>query len=94
MRTHLPYPSALRLSRRQLLARPKRTLAGVIGIAVALLLVLTLRGILAGMEERLTAYIEATGADVIVAQEGITTMHMTQSAWSSMSFVSLPLATS
>lgn len=68
------------LARRQLLARRGRTIAGVIGIAVALLLVLALKAIFAGMEERLTAYIDATGADVLVAQEGVTTMHMTQSA--------------
>jgi len=52
----------------------------VIGIAVALLLVLALKAIFAGMEGRLTAFVDGTGADVIVAQEGVTTMHMTQSA--------------
>lgn len=68
------------LARRQLLARRGRTIAGVIGIGVALLLVIALKAIFAGMEERLTAFIDATGADVLVAQEGVTTMHMTQSA--------------
>ena len=72
-------------ARRQLLAKPGRTLAGVVGIAVALLLILALKAIFAGMETRLTAYIDATGADVIVAQEGVRTMHMTESA--------LPLST-
>ena len=67
------------LARRQLLARPGRALAGVAGIAAALLLVLALRAIFAGMEERLTAYIDRSGADVIVAQEGVDTMHMTES---------------
>lgn len=78
--TALPFTSAVPLARRQLLARRGRTLAGVIGIAVALLLVLALKAIFAGMEGRLTAFIDGTGADVIVAQEGVTTMHMTQSA--------------
>ena len=74
------FSSSVPLARRQLLARRGRTLAGVIGIAVALLLVLALKAIFAGMEGRLTAFIDGTGADVIVAQEGVTTMHMTQSA--------------
>ena len=67
------------LARRQLLARKGRTLAGLAGIAVALLLVLALKAILAGMEGRLTGYIDRSGADVVVAQEGVRTMHMTQS---------------
>ena len=68
------------LARRQLLLRKGRTLAGVLGIAAALLLVLSLKAIFAGMEERLTVYIDRSGADVIVAQRGVDTMHMTQSA--------------
>jgi putative ABC transport system permease protein len=68
------------LARRQLLARRGRAVAGVIGIAVALLLILALKAIFAGMEERLTAYIDRSGADVIVAQQGVETMHMTESA--------------
>ena len=68
------------LARRQLLARRGRSVAGVAGIAVALLLVLALKAIFAGMEQRLTAYIDHSGADVIVAQQGVATMHMTQSA--------------
>jgi putative ABC transport system permease protein len=70
------------VARRQLLARPGRALAGLTGIAAALLLVLALEAIFAGMEERLTAYIDGSGADVIVAQSGVDTMHMTQSALS------------
>lgn len=67
------------VARRQLLARKRRTFAGLAGIAVALLLVLALKAILAGMEQRLTGYIDRSGADVVVAQEGVRTMHMTQS---------------
>lgn len=78
--TVLPSPASVPLARRQLLSRRGRGLAGVLGIAVALLLVLALKAIFAGMEERLTRYIESTGADVFVAQEGVTTMHMTDSA--------------
>lgn len=68
------------LARRQLLFRKSRALAGLAGIAAALLLVLALKAIFAGMEGRLTAYIDRSGADVIVAQRGVDTMHMTQSA--------------
>jgi putative ABC transport system permease protein len=68
------------LARRQLLHRKGRTLAGVAGIAAALLLVLALKAIFAGINDRLTAYIDQSGADVIVAQRGVDTMHMTQSA--------------
>jgi putative ABC transport system permease protein len=78
--TALALPASVPLARRQLLARPGRTAAGVVGIAVALLLVLALKAIFAGMEGRLTAYIDHSGADVIVAQQGVQTMHMTQSA--------------
>ena len=68
------------LARRQLLSRKGRTIAGVAGIAAALLLVLALKAIFAGINDRLTAYIDESGADVIVAQRGVDTMHMTQSA--------------
>jgi putative ABC transport system permease protein len=68
------------LARRQLLFRKGRSLAGVAGIAAALLLVLALNAIFAGINDRLTAYIDRSGADVIVAQRGVDTMHMTQSA--------------
>ena len=68
------------VARRQLLVRKGRTFAGIAGIATALLLVLALKAIFAGMEERLTAYIDRSGADVIVAQRGVQSMHMTESA--------------
>ena len=68
------------LARRQLLFRKGRTLSGLTGIAAALLLVLALKAIFAGLEGRLTAYIDGSGADVIVAQRGVDTMHMTNSS--------------
>lgn len=68
------------IARRQLLVRKGRTLAGIAGIATALMLVLALKAIFAGMEGRLTAYIDRSGADVIVAQRGVQSMHMTESA--------------
>ena len=68
------------VARRQFFHRKGRAAAGVAGIATALLLVLALEAIFAGMEQRLTAYIDGTRADVIVAQRGVQTMHMTESA--------------
>lgn len=68
------------VARRQLLHRKGRTLAGVTGIAAALLLILALKAIFAGMEARLATYIDHSGADVVVAQRGVQTMHMTESA--------------
>ncbi len=67
------------VARRQLLARKGRTIAGLAGIALALLLILAFKGLLAGAETRLTGYIDRSGADVVVADEGVRTMHMTQS---------------
>ena len=78
--TTLAINSHVPLARRQLFAKRGRAFAGLLGIASALLLVLALNAIFAGMEGRLTAYINRSGADVIVAQEGVQTMHMTQSA--------------
>ena len=68
------------VARRQLLFRKGRAVAGIAGIAAALLLVLALKAIFAGIDHRLTANIDRSGADVIVAQRGVDTMHMTQSA--------------
>ena len=68
------------VARRQLLVRKGRTFAGIAGIATAFLLVLALKAMFAGMEGRLTAYIDGSGADVIVAQRGVRSMHMTESA--------------
>ncbi|HET7450839.1 MAG TPA: ABC transporter permease, partial [Gaiellaceae bacterium] len=78
--TALAYPGRVPLARRQLLARRGRAFGGVVGIALALLLVLALKAIFAGLETRMTAYIDGSGADVIVAQQGIASMHMTESA--------------
>jgi len=53
---------------------------GVGGVALALVLMLALDALLAGSEEDLVAYIEQSGADVFVAQEGVKNMHMATSA--------------
>jgi putative ABC transport system permease protein len=67
------------VARRQLLVRRGRTLAGVAGIAVALLLILALNGIVAGMESRITAILDRSRPDVVVAQAGVDTIHMSES---------------
>ena len=55
-------------------------LLGVGGVALALLLMLTLDALLAGSEEDLVAYIEQSDADIFVAQAGVKNMHMAASA--------------
>jgi putative ABC transport system permease protein len=49
-------------------------------VALAILLMLALDALLAGMEDDLIAYIEQSGADVFVAQDGVKNMHMASSA--------------
>lgn len=53
---------------------------GVGGVALALVLMLALDALLAGSEKDLVAYIEQSGADIFVAQEGVKNMHMAASA--------------
>lgn len=67
------------VARRQLGARRGRTIAGIAGIAVALLLILALDAIMAGMERQITAFIDRSNPDVIVAQAGVDTIHMSES---------------
>ena len=67
------------IARRQLFARKGRTIAGIAGIAVALVLILALNAIMAGMESRITAFIDRSHPDVIVAQSGVDTIHMSES---------------
>ncbi|MFQ5576294.1 MAG: ABC transporter permease [Anaerolineae bacterium] len=63
---------------------------GVGGVALALLLMLALDALLAGSEEDLTAYINQSGADIFVAQEGVKNLHMAASAitWRDMRLAS------
>ena len=66
-------------------SRPQFIL-GVGGVALALLLMLALDALLAGSEEDLVAYIEQSGADIFVSQEGVKNMHMASSAISWQDF--------
>ena len=67
------------LARRNLFQDRRRVLLSTGGVAVALLLVLTLGGIFAGAMRQLTSYIDRSGADLLVSQAGVTTMHMSAS---------------
>jgi putative ABC transport system permease protein len=67
------------LARRNLFQDHRRVLLSTGGVAVALLLVLILGGIFAGAVRQLTGYIDRSGADLVVSQAGVTTMHMSAS---------------
>jgi putative ABC transport system permease protein len=70
----------LHLAWRNLSQSRTQFLMGVGGVALALLLMLSLDALLAGSEEDLIAYIIQSGADVFVAQEGVKNMHMAASS--------------
>ena len=67
------------LARRNLFQDRRRVLLSTGGVAVALLLVLILGGIFAGAMRQLTGYLDRSGADLVVSQAGVTTMHMSAS---------------
>jgi putative ABC transport system permease protein len=68
------------LARRNLTADRRRAALGVGGVAVSILLVLTLQGIFEGAMRQVTSYLRSSPADVIVSQAGVRTMHMSSSA--------------
>jgi putative ABC transport system permease protein len=68
------------IGRRSLFADRRRAVLGVAGVATALVLVLALSGIFAGAMADVTRYIDSADADVVVAQPGVRTMHMTASS--------------
>lgn len=70
----------LQLAWRNLSQNRTQFILGVGGVALAILLMLSLDALLAGSEEDLVAYIERSGADIFVAQDGVKNMHMASSA--------------
>ena len=70
----------LQLAWRNLSQSRTQFILGVGGVALALLLMLALDALMAGSEEDLVAYIEGSGADIFVSQEGVKNMHMASSA--------------
>lgn len=70
----------LRLAFRNLFQSRARLTISVGGVALALVLILALDAIFAGAERQVTAYIDFSGADVFVSQDGVRNMHMASSA--------------
>jgi len=72
----------LRLAFRNLFQSHARLVISVGGVALALLLILSLDAVMTGVERQVTAYIDFSGADIWVAQENVRNMHMAYSALS------------
>ena len=70
----------IRLAFRNLFQNKARLIISAGGVALALLLILALDAIFTGAERRVTAYIDYSGADVIVSQSGVRNMHMASSS--------------
>ena len=73
----------IRLALRNLFQSRARLAISVGGVALALMLIIALDAIVGWIEERVTAYIDASGADIWVSQEGVRNMHMASSTFSS-----------
>jgi putative ABC transport system permease protein len=58
------------LARRNLLAEPRRLAASAAGVGMAIMLILLLDGLWAGIEANITTYEDHVGADLYVAQPG------------------------
>lgn len=71
--------SSVPVARRNLFSERRRTILGIAGVAVALLMVLALDAVFAGAMEQVTRYIDTSDADVFVSQRGVRTMHMSSS---------------
>ncbi len=68
-----------RLAFRNLFQNKVRLVISVGGVALALLLSLSLDAILEGIQRQVTTYIDQSDADIFVAQEGVRNMHMASS---------------
>lgn len=70
----------IRLAFRNLFQSKVRLVISVGGVAMALLLILSLDAIFAGVEKQITAYMDNSGADIFISQSGVQNMHMTASS--------------
>ncbi len=61
---------AVPLTRRLLMVRPLRTVAGAAGIGLALMLMLLLAGLWVGVQDRVTTFDDHLGADLVVVPAG------------------------
>src|SRR5512139_3316564 len=68
-----------RLAFRNLFQNKVRLVISVGGVALALLLSLSLDAIVEGIQQQVTTYIDQSDADIFVAQEGVRNMHMASS---------------
>jgi putative ABC transport system permease protein len=69
-----------RVAFRNLFQSRVRLVISLGGVALAMLLILALDAIVGGTERQMTAYIDYSGADVIVSQAGVRTLHMSASS--------------
>lgn len=70
----------IRLAFRNLFQNKARLIISVGGVALALLLILSLDAVFTGVERQITAYIEYSDADVWVSQADVLNMHMASSS--------------
>ncbi len=70
----------IRLAFRNLFQNKARLVISVGGVALALLLILSLDAIFTGVERQVTAYVENSGADIWVSQADVRNMHMASSS--------------
>lgn len=70
----------IRLAFRNLFQNKLRLVISVGGVALALLLILSLDAIFTGVERQITAYINHSGADIFVSQSNVRNMHMAASS--------------
>jgi putative ABC transport system permease protein len=70
----------IRLALRNLFQNKVRLVISTGGVALALLLILALDAIFTGVEQRITAYIDSSGADIWVSQSDVFNMHMASSS--------------
>jgi putative ABC transport system permease protein len=68
------------LAFRNLFQNKARLVISVGGVALALLLILSLDAVFTGVERQITAYIERSGADIWVSQADVLNMHMASSS--------------
>ena len=69
----------LQLALRNLLQNKPRLVMSTAGLALALLLILSLDAIFLGAESQISAYIDRSGADVWVSQSDVRNLHMASS---------------
>jgi putative ABC transport system permease protein len=70
------------VARKMLFANRRRAWLGLLGVAMALVMALSLDGVFAGATRQVSRYIDTSPADVIVSEQGVRTIHMSMSVLS------------